>query len=133
MLGLFLIGSGILPDDVITWRSVGWWNELVATGIFVLALGIFLIALNRVMARREEDDLNEYVSRQLTRSRSGHRLERDTDTGCLATKSHRRLMEKKKEDVERGLVDLPAVQSPLTKVSARIGSGALGITKDVLR
>lgn len=105
VLGLFLIGSGLLPDDVVTWRSGGWWNELIATGLFVAALGVFLISLNRVMSRMEEDNLNEYVQRQLTRSRSGHRLERDVETGCLTTKNHRRLLEKKREDQERGLID----------------------------
>lgn len=96
VLGLFLIGSGLLPDDMVTWRSGGWWNELVATGIFVVALGLFLIALNRVMSKREEDDLNDYVSKQLTRSRSGHRLERDVETGGLTTKHHRRSIEAKR-------------------------------------
>ncbi|KAI4455825.1 hypothetical protein MML48_8g00005687 [Holotrichia oblita] len=38
VFGLFLIGSGLLPDDMVSWRSGGWWNELVATGIFVAAL-----------------------------------------------------------------------------------------------
>lgn len=103
VLGLFLIGSGLLPDDMVTWRSGGWWNELIATGLFVATLGIFLISLNRVMSRMEEDNLNEYVQRQLTRSRSGHRLERDVETGCLTTKNHRRILEKKREDKERGL------------------------------
>lgn len=104
VLGLFLIGSGLLPDDMVTWRSGGWWNELLATGLFVATLGVFLISLNRVMSRMEEDNLNEYVQRQLTRSRSGHRLERDVETGCLTTKNHRRLLEKKREDKERGLL-----------------------------
>lgn len=102
VLGLFLIGSGLLPDDVFSWRGVGWWNELVMTGLFVLALGIFLIVLNRLMGKMEEDNLNEYVQRQLTRSRSGHRLEMDAETGCLTTKNHRRHLERKREDLERG-------------------------------
>lgn len=105
VLGIFLIGSGLLPDDLVTWRSGGWWNELLATGLFVAALGVFLISLNRVMSKKEEDDLNEYVQRQLTRSRSGHRLERDVETGCLTTKNHRRCMEKQRETKERGLED----------------------------
>ncbi|KAJ3646261.1 hypothetical protein Zmor_023855 [Zophobas morio] len=117
VFGLFLIGSGLLPDDMVTWRGGGWWNELVATGIFVAALGVFLIALNRVMSRREEEDLNEYVSRQLTRSRSGHRLERDVETGCLTTKNHRRILEKKREDEERGFTDITPVHSPQSKIA----------------
>ncbi|CAH1377465.1 hypothetical protein MTP99_018858 [Tenebrio molitor] len=117
VFGLFLIGSGLLPDDMVTWRGGGVWNELVATGIFVAALGIILIAINRVMSRREEEDLNEYVSRQLTRSRSGHRLERDVETGCLTTKNHRRILDKKREDEERGFTDITPVHSPHSKVA----------------
>lgn len=59
------------------------------------------------MGKKEELELEDYVSRQLTRSRSGHRLERDVETGCLATKHHRKLLEKQREDKQRGLNDLP--------------------------
>lgn len=114
-LGLFFIGSGLLPDDMMTWRATGFFNELVCTGLFVAALGVLLIVLNRVMSRKEEDDLNEYVQKQLTRSRSGHRLERDVETGCLATKNTRRMMEKKREGIEMGLADIPQPHSPLVK------------------
>lgn len=115
-LGLFFVGSGLLPGDVLTWRRVGWWNELVATGLFVSLIGILLIVLNRVMTKREEDDLNEYVQRQLTRSRSGHRLERDVETGCLTTKHHRRFIEKKRENMQNAEEETPKVHSPLVKV-----------------
>lgn len=119
VLGIFLIGSGILPDDVITWRTGGWWNELITTGVFVTCLGVFLIILNSIVGKKEEDDLNEYVQRQLTRSRSGHRLERDVETGCLTTKHHRKVMEQKREGIERGLddSDLPSVHSPQSKTN----------------
>ncbi|XP_018314661.1 uncharacterized protein [Mycetomoellerius zeteki] len=73
-----------------TKASGGWWNELVAVGLFAILVGIFLIILNRVIAKKEEDDLEEYVQRQLTRSRSGHRLERDVETGGLTTRHARR-------------------------------------------
>lgn len=118
VLGLFLIGSGLLPDDMVTWRGGGWWNELVMTGLFVLALGIFLIVLNRYVSQVEEDNLNEYVQRQLTRSKSGHRLERDAETGCLTTKHHRRFLERQREDIERGLgsSDIPTPHSPIHSV-----------------
>ncbi|CAH0564768.1 unnamed protein product [Brassicogethes aeneus] len=117
VLGIFLIGSGLLPDDVVTWRGGGWWNEMVVTGIFVTALGVFLIALNRVMGRREEDELQDYVERQLTRSRSGHRLERDLETGGLTTKHHRRFLEKQREDKDRGIADITPIHSPPTRPS----------------
>lgn len=131
VFGMFLIGSGLLPDDMVTWRGGGWWNELLATGLFVVALGIFLICLNRVMSKREEDDLNDYVQRQLTRSRSGHRLERDVETGGLTTKNTRRNLERKREDKERGLgEDIPVPHSPLNKTpSAGIQNGDLQLEK----
>lgn len=93
VLGAFLLMSGLLPGDLAQWgtkASGGWWNELVAIGLFAVLVGIFLIILNRVIAKKEENDLEEYVQRQLTRSRSGHRLERDVETGGLTTKHARR-------------------------------------------
>lgn len=130
VFGMFLIGSGLLPDDMVTWRGGGWWNELVATGLFVIALGIFLICLNRVMSKREEDDLNDYVQRQLTRSRSGHRLERDVETGGLTTKNTRRILERKREDKERGLTEeIPVPHSPLNKTPPNIQNGDLALEK----
>ncbi|XP_018326470.1 uncharacterized protein LOC108737843 isoform X1 [Agrilus planipennis] len=113
VLGLFFLGSGLLPDHIVTWRGEGWFNELVITGIFVVLLGLFLIVLNRVISKKEEDDLEEYVQRQLTRSRSGHRLERDTETGGLTTKHHRRMMEMQKEDKNDNVtVNIPEIHSP---------------------
>lgn len=63
----------------------------MATGLFAIILGVFLLVLNCLISKREEDDLEEYVQRQLTRSRSGHRLERDAETGGLTTRHNRRL------------------------------------------
>lgn len=99
VLGGFLLGSGLLPGDLANWSfkgSGGWWNELVATGLFAVLVGIFLIVLNRVIAKKEEDDLEEYVQRQLTRSKSGHRLERDVETGGLTTRHARKAKQLKK-------------------------------------
>ncbi|XP_043262235.1 uncharacterized protein LOC122403024 isoform X1 [Colletes gigas] len=93
VLGAFLLMSGLLPGDLAQWgtkASGGWWNELVAIGLFAILVGVFLIILNRVIAKKEENDLEEYVQRQLTRSRSGHRLERDAETGGLTTRHARR-------------------------------------------
>lgn len=63
---------------------------MVCTGLFALGIGIFLIVLNCLISKREEDDLEEYVQRALTRTRSGHRLERDVETGGLTTRQNRR-------------------------------------------
>ncbi|CAH2036825.1 unnamed protein product, partial [Iphiclides podalirius] len=93
VLGFFLVGSGWLPDDVTSWSSVGsvsWFNELVCSGLFALGIGVFLVALHKYLTKSEEDALEDYVQRQLTRSRSGHRLERDAETGGMHTKNARR-------------------------------------------
>ena len=93
VLGAFLLISGLIPGDLSQWSLEslgGWLNELVITGAFALAIGTFLIILNKIISKREEEDLNEYVQRQLTRSRSGHRLVRDVETGCLKTKHDQR-------------------------------------------
>lgn len=89
VLGAFLLGSGLLPEDFTSWShftTSQWWNELTIAGGCAILLGVFLIVMNRWMAQREEDDLTEYVQRQLTRSRSGHRLVRDVETGALTNK-----------------------------------------------
>lgn len=81
---------------IFTAKPTTWWNELVATGLFAVVLGIFLIILNCLISKREEDDLEEYVQRQLTRSRSGHRLERDLETGGLTTRHNLRMKQTQK-------------------------------------
>ncbi|XP_071579883.1 uncharacterized protein [Temnothorax nylanderi] len=106
VLGGFLLVSGLLPGDLAHWgtkSSGGWWNELVAVGLFAIIVGVFLIVLNRVIAKKEEDDLEEYVQRQLTRSRSGHRLERDVETGGLTTRHARRAKQMKQESSDTSL------------------------------
>lgn len=106
VLGFFLIGSGLLPDQVTSWSSlgtVGWWNELVCTGIFAMGVGLFLIILNKYISKKEDQDLEKYVQSQLTRSRSGHRLERDVETGGMITKHTKREKKQQKEDEERNL------------------------------
>ncbi|VVC86606.1 uncharacterized protein LOC126979170 [Leptidea sinapis] len=93
VLGVFLVASGWLPDDVTSWSSIGsvsWFNELVWSGLFALFVGVFLIVLHKYLTKSEEDALEDYVQRQLTRSRSGHRLERDAETGGMRTKHARR-------------------------------------------
>lgn len=73
-----------------TGSSSAWWNEVTCTGLFSLGLGLFLLILNCLISRKEEEDLEDYVQRQLTRSRSGHRLERDVETGVLTTRHARK-------------------------------------------
>uniref|UniRef100_A0AAG5DVW5 Uncharacterized protein n=1 Tax=Anopheles atroparvus TaxID=41427 RepID=A0AAG5DVW5_ANOAO len=128
VFGIFLLGAGFFPDNVSnqpqqSWHIIGkgtWWNELVCTGLFAVGLGIFLIILNCVISNREEQDLESYVQRQLTRSRSGHRLERDVETGGLTTRHHRKAMQIQKGAAERGLDDLSNSNVLLTPTSSEV-------------
>ncbi|CAD7086536.1 unnamed protein product [Hermetia illucens] len=96
VFGVFLLGAGIIPDDTPSWNMFGssssWWNEVTCTGLFSTGLGIFLLVLNCLISKKEEEDLEDYVQRQLTRSRSGHRLERDAETGVLTTRHTRKAL-----------------------------------------
>ncbi|XP_073998394.1 uncharacterized protein [Rhodnius prolixus] len=101
VLGLFLFASGLIPDDLDNWsKDYKWFNELFISGVAIMLLGIFFIILNKIIMKKEEEDLTEYVQRQLTRSRSGHRLVRDLETGCLTTKSESKL----RNDAERSSI-----------------------------
>ncbi|KFB53725.1 AGAP009744-PA-like protein [Anopheles sinensis] len=145
VFGIFLLGAGFFPDNVSnqpqqSWHIIGkgtWWNELVCTGLFAVGLGIFLIILNCVISNREEQDLESYVQRQLTRSRSGHRLERDVETGGLTTRHHRKAMQIQKGAAERGLDDLSNSNVLLTPTSSEVvtpttPSGVLGASGEIL-
>lgn len=90
VLGLFLIGSGVIPDDYISWGSKNWVNELVITGVTSSIIGLFLIILNHFINRKADSDLAAYVERQLTRTRSGKRLVADAETGAMHTKQQHR-------------------------------------------
>ncbi|XP_038110588.1 uncharacterized protein LOC6053489 isoform X1 [Culex quinquefasciatus] len=145
VFGIFLLGAGFFPDNLSnqpaqTWHLLGkgsWWNELICTGLFAVGLGIFLIILNCVISNREEQDLESYVQRQLTRSRSGHRLERDVETGGLTTRHHRKAMQIQKGAAERGLDDLSNSNILLTPTSSEVvtpttPSGVLGASGEIL-
>lgn len=123
VLGTFLIGSGILPDDMEHWGNPPggtYFNEIVLAGIIAFCIGIFLIILNTIIGKKEDDDLTAYVERQLNRSRSGHRLVRDVETGNLTTKQEQRAkeVEEKLSSVNTDLEDItpvhfsPTLRSP---------------------
>ncbi|XP_037073814.1 uncharacterized protein LOC119095012 [Pollicipes pollicipes] len=86
-IGLVFLFIGFLM--VITAMIPGYMEkaeayDLVGTGTFFVVLGGVLTLVNRVISRREEDSLQEYVSGRLARSRSGGRLMRDTEASLAA-------------------------------------------------
>lgn len=145
VFGTFLLGAGLIPDDAAAlnawsiFAKDSWMNELVLTGLFAIGLGLFLILLNSVISKKEDDDLERYVQSQLTRSRSGerwlsdstchathlanlnkllgHRLERDVETGGLQTRHTKREAQIKRGCEERGLDASSNNNLPLTPTS----------------
>ena len=111
-----------------------WFNELCFTGAFAVGLGVFLIVLNSFISKQEDNELEAYVQRQLTRSRSGkeyqhtirlaivilinpcipgHRLERDVETGGLSTR-HARKHHAMEKDLSRSDVATPVTSELIT-------------------
>lgn len=101
VLGLFLIGSGIIPDDYVSWASKNWVNELVITGLTSSLIGLFLIVLNHFINRKAESDLAAYVERQLTRTRSGRRLVPDAETGAMHTKQQHKARQQGQSQIQQ--------------------------------
>lgn len=71
--------------------------------------------LNCLISRKEEEDLEDYVQRQLTRSRSGHRLERDVETGVLTTRHARKAVALQKNVRNGSTTDVALVNSSATE------------------
>lgn len=95
---------------------------MTCTGLFSLGLGLFLLVLNCLISRKEEEDLEDYVQRQLTRSRSGHRLERDVETGILTTRHARKAVALQKNIRNGSATDVALVNS---SVSDNVPNGSI--------
>ncbi|XP_030386767.1 uncharacterized protein LOC115633452 [Scaptodrosophila lebanonensis] len=139
VFGVFLCGAGIIPDETMSWNvfssSSAWWNEVTCTGLFSLGLGLFLLILNCLISRKEEEDLEDYVQRQLTRSRSGHRLERDVETGVLTTRHTRKAVALQKNIRNGSPTDVAIVNNCLGENisnEAIIGRNGLSNSGDIL-
>lgn len=123
VLGLFLIGSGIIPDDYVSWGSKNWANDLVITGITSSIIGIFLLILNHFINRKAENDLAAYVERQLTRTRSGRRLVPDAETGAMHTKQQHRA--RQQGQIQHQSSEVCETQSPdLDQIAEEEASGS---------
>lgn len=108
ILGFFLLLSGVLQNDLTSWKNFRLkklWNELIAIGSFFLSLGVLLLIINRILTKKEEADLEKYVQCQLTRSKSGHRLEIDTETGGLTTKQAKRIKSLQTQEITLNVID----------------------------
>lgn len=88
MLGLFFIVSSLIPG----YMNPTDWEDMFGIGIFFFLCGIFLVFINRMITKKEDELLLEDVQNKLSRSRSGHRIVRDVESGALSpakeTKPH---------------------------------------------
>lgn len=133
VLGVFLLLSGFLQNDLVSWRNFKWkkiWNELLAIGLFFLCFGIFLLIINRIMTKKEEKDLEKYVQCQLTRSKSGHRLEVDSETGGLTTKHAKRIKSLQSKEVSTNISNETNVETKSMINSPTIDSSMYLNSKD---
>ncbi|XP_014227452.1 uncharacterized protein LOC106652826 [Trichogramma pretiosum] len=108
LIGVFLLISGFLPNDITTWQptsSKTWWNELIIVGFLSLILGIVLISLNTIITKKEENEIEKYVNQQLTRSKSGHRLEKDGETGGMQRKRYCHNKDRKSDSTQQFTYD----------------------------
>lgn len=71
-------------------------------------------------ARRPLDHLTVLTLLNYFRSPTGHRLERDVETGGLTTRHHRKAMQIQKGAAERGLDDLSNSNILLTPTSSEV-------------
>ena len=74
LIGFLFLVSAAIPSQT---TSKNEWFNLVATGATCIAIGTFLVCLNRFYGNKEEQELSDYVEAQLGRTTSGHRLVRD--------------------------------------------------------
>ncbi|XP_043243921.1 uncharacterized protein LOC122392742 [Amphibalanus amphitrite] len=78
IIGFLIIITAMIPGSYV---ESGGSSDMIGTGSFFVCFGGALTLLNRILTKREEDSLGEYVSSRLARSKSGGRLVRDAESG----------------------------------------------------
>ena len=76
-IGFLMVITAMIPGYIESDKA----RDVVGTGSFFVCFGGALTLLNRILSKREEDSLSEYVSTRLARSKSGGRLVRDAESG----------------------------------------------------
>lgn len=77
LLGFLMIFSSMISSSA----TETDWSRLLGVGVTFLLVGLIMVMVNRIITAREEEELTRYVSHRLGRSRSGHTLVRDTESG----------------------------------------------------
>ena len=77
LLGFLMIFSSMISNSALDTD----WSRLLGVGVTFLLVGLIMVMVNRIITAREEEELKRYVSHRLGRSRSGHTLVRDAESG----------------------------------------------------
>ena len=77
LLGFLMIFASMISNS----SPENNWSNLLGVGVTFLLVGLIMVMVNRIITAREEEELTRYVSHRLGRSRSGHTLVRDAESG----------------------------------------------------
>jgi len=77
LLGFLMIFSSLISNSA----KESDWSRILGVGVTFLIVGLIMVMVNRIISAREEEELSRYVSHRLGRSRSGHTLVRDAESG----------------------------------------------------
>ncbi|XP_071528542.1 uncharacterized protein [Panulirus ornatus] len=89
VIGLMLTFTSLVPGYVRS-TTPERRNDLLGTGCFFVFLGGVLTTISRFVSNNEEKELNKYIKGRLSRSKSGHRLVRDAESGLPTPTRERR-------------------------------------------
>lgn len=128
LMGLMLLISGIVPgysnrqhqywEDRNQVSKTSSWNKesngnsplLMATGSFLILVGIVLVVANRIAVRKEDEQFSRYISRKLAPARMTHQ----PVSSIQGLHQHQKPSHKEdsKEEELHTLHDAPQCQSP---------------------
>ncbi|XP_066965275.1 uncharacterized protein [Macrobrachium rosenbergii] len=89
LIGLMLTFTSLVPGYVKS-TTPERRSDLLGTGCFFVFLGGVLTTISRFVSNNEEKELNQYIKGRLSRSKSGHRLVRDAESGLPTPTRERR-------------------------------------------
>lgn len=90
VIGLMLVLTALMPGGYVKSSGSTRKNDILGTGSVFVFIGGILTTVSRFISNNEERELNEYIQSRLARSRSGHRLVRDAESGLPTPTRERR-------------------------------------------
>ena len=89
VIGLMLVITALMPAYAES-ASQKRKNDILGTGSVFVFIGCILTTVSRFISNNEERELNEYIQNRLARSKSGHRLVREAESGLPTPTRERR-------------------------------------------